>query len=68
MRKYNLERANQGKRSEGRTPYKTFTIGVKKYSAMVYDGEIAGGGILKSPTVGDEKKFEMSQEQDNFLQ
>ena len=39
MKKYNFERTNQGKRCQGRTPYETFTEGVQKYKAMVYDTE-----------------------------
>ena len=36
MKEYNFERTNQGKRCQGRTPYETFSEGVKLYNDLVY--------------------------------
>lgn len=68
MRKYNLDRTNQGKRCKGRTPYETFTEGVELYNQMVYQREEVDGGIQENPVIDVENKFEMSQEIPNFLQ
>lgn len=38
MRHYNMERTNQGKRCQGRTPYETFVEGKKIYQQMVFEG------------------------------
>lgn len=40
LRKYNLDRTNQGKRCNGRTPYETFSEGVELYRKMVYDSKV----------------------------
>jgi hypothetical protein len=33
-----MERTNQGKRCQGRTPYETFVEGKKIYQQMVFEG------------------------------
>jgi transposase InsO family protein len=38
LRHYNMERTNQGKRCQGRTPYETFIEGKKIYQQMVFEG------------------------------
>lgn len=68
MKNYNFERTHQGKRCQGRTPYETFTEGVKLYHQMVYnERSLQKEGPTKGP-VDCEDKAEMSQEIPAILQ
>ncbi len=45
MKEYNFERTNQVKRCKGRTPYETFSEGVKLYKEMVFATDVEDNKI-----------------------
>lgn len=61
MNKYNVERINQGKRCQERTPYETFIKGVKLYKEMAYEESRVLEGINENPVKDEQSLLETSQ-------
>ena len=58
-----MERTNQGKRCQGRTPYETFVEGKKIYQQMVFEGGKETGGKEKEVPV---RRWEPEVETENL--